>query len=129
MPRQRKKLKMWFDYPDDPDNGKLEICNLDSQDIAAITAAAVQHRTVYDTETRTTRPEQIFHPLLDRQETAVRCITDWQDFYDEDGKPMPCTAANKRQWACDATFMTFVNKSRQIVDEKFAEAQADLTKN
>jgi hypothetical protein len=120
---------MWFDYPDDSDGGRVKISNLDEQDIAAITAVSLIHRTVYDLGKNKPVQEQSFDHLADRQETCVRSVRDWENFFDADGAPMPCTEVAKRQWACSNFFMAFANDCRAIVTQAANDQQAAKEKN
>jgi len=129
MPRMTEKLSIWFDYPDDPDKGRVEITNLDDEDIAMITAKAYSARNVYDTESGLPRQEHSYNTLVDRQETAVRCVTNWENFFGTDGKPMKCSRANKSKWACNTAFMDFVKKCCDIVKAKAREQTEAKRKN
>ena len=129
MPRATRKTSMWFDYPDDPDQGRVEISNLDAEDIAAINEASTTTRTAYDFEAMKPVKEQLYSNLKDRQETVARSVTDWENFYDQAGEEQPCSDKAKRAWACDDIFMAFVNSSRLLVEKAAAEARKQKTKN
>ncbi|MGB3212445.1 MAG: hypothetical protein WBB19_17225 [Desulforhopalus sp.] len=129
MPRQTEKITMWFDYPDDPDKGRVEITNLTEEDVAEITAASITTRTIYDNDRGKPVQEIISDTLIDRQETVCRAVKNWENFFDPDGKAMECTDAAKRQWACSNAFMKFVNKNRIIVAEAAEKRAEERRKN
>ncbi len=125
MPRLTEKCTMWFDFPDDPDGGRVEIESLSDQDIAAIRAKAQITRVIYDQAKERPVQEHIFDTDIDRRETVERAVKDWENFYDEDGKQMPCTVESRRQWSCSLDFVRFVNQSLAVVN---AEAKARAAK-
>lgn len=120
---------MWFDYPKDPDKGRVEISNLDDEDIAAITMASMTNRTVYDFDTGKPAREQKYYHIFDRQETVARSVTNWENFYDQDGEQMACTDKAKRSWACNNDFMVFVNTCRAVVEKAAVKAVEKKRKN
>lgn len=120
---------MWFDYPDDPDGGRVEIQNLDESDIAAITAKSFTNRTAYNEELKRPLQEQQYSALVDRQETVVRAVVNWENFFDQVGKLMKCSEAAKRKWACSNDFMAFVNEKRAIVEEAARKQTEEKRKN
>lgn len=129
MPRLMGKTSMWFDYPDDPDGGKVEVCNLTDQDIAEIGGLANKERTLYDPVSGKGKIETSYSSMVDAQETVVRAVAAWKNFFNADGSEMECSAANKRRWACDTKFARFVNDKRKIVALEAAKRLEDARKN
>lgn len=129
MPRLIEKFSMWFDYPDDPDSGKVEIESLTDQDIAAIRAKAQITRVVYDQSKERPVQEHIFDTDIDRRETVERAVKNWSNFFDESGRPMPCTRENRQQWSCSIEFVRFVNQCLATVNEEAKTRTAEKRKN
>jgi len=129
MPKAVKKLSMWFDWPDDPHGGRVEIVHLDQQDTANIAEQVYETRNVFNAGTDKIDTEQRINTILDRRLTADRAIKSWENFLDGEGKPMECTRENKFFWADDAEFMAKLNGLRKIVAGKVREVEERTEKN
>ena len=121
---------MWFDMPDDPLKGRVEILHLTGGDIAEIRDQAWEVRNVFDKDSETGfRSEQKYYPGRDRQLTVCAAVVGWENFVDEVGKAMACTEENKKLWAREDGFMRFVNESRAALAEIVAKEREQLEKN
>ncbi|SDO95875.1 hypothetical protein [Desulforhopalus singaporensis] len=129
MPRLIGKIEVWFPYMDDEKEGRVLIQNLTDEDLSAIKSKALTERAVYDPERNTTVTERVFNQEVDRAETAIRTVKDWEGFFDEDGVKMECTDQNKARWSCSSQFMVFINGKRKIVDEQARERAKAASKN
>jgi hypothetical protein len=129
MPRLTEKFTMWFDCPDDPDGGKVEIQHLTDQDIAEIRDKAQTTKLVYDQGKDTPTLETETFPAIDRRETCERAVKNWHNFFDESGQPMPCTRENRRKWADAPWFMALVNRSLAVVRGEAEKRAAEKRKN
>jgi hypothetical protein len=129
MPRLTEKFSMWFDYPDDPDGGRVEIESLSDQDVAAIRAKAQITRVVYDASKDAPTQETQILLDVDRQETIERAVKSWENFFDQDGNQMPCNKDTRRQWAQNADFVGFVNRSLMVVNAEARTRTAERRKN
>lgn len=129
MPRLMEETKIWFDLPGDPDGGRVLIRNLTDQDYAVIMGRAMKNRFVFDAEAGRVVQEQGFDVLIDRVETINLAVADWEKFFDQAGKPMDCTPANKKQWACNQEFTTFVKAQLPVVAVEAAKKAEEKRKN
>ena len=139
MPRKSAKTSIWFDYeifnPEsstwepDPDRARVEVQNLTDDELAEISRISHATKTVFDPAQMKPVREDIFDPILDRQETAVRAVKSLENFFDEDGELQECTAEVLRSWACNSNFMMFLNKVRPIVEAEARERAEKKRKN
>lgn len=129
MPRAEKKISMWFDWPEDPHGGRVEVTHLTRADEAAIAEQVYEAVNVYNRETGKVESQQKVHTLLDRKLTADAAVSAWENFLDPDGKPMECTQDNKFNWACDREFMAQLNVFRAIVAEEAKRIREQTEKN
>lgn len=129
MPRLIEKVSMWFDCPDDPDGGKVEVQHLTDQDISEIRTKAQTTKLVYNQAKDAPILETETFPAIDRRETCERAVKNWSNFFDESGRPMPCTAENRRKWADTPWFMALVNRSLVVVKEEAQKRAEEKRKN
>ncbi len=128
MPRLSKEFSVWFDYPDDPHGGKVEIRHIPPEELARIESEVNTTRLVAgpgkmpEKETRT-------DTILDRKLTTDAAVKDWENFLDEEDKPMECSSENKHLWSCDMSFWLFVLEKRKEVAKLLKEREEELLKN
>ena len=123
MPRMEDKIYTWFDYPDDPDKAKVEICNLTDEEVEAVRAKATITRN-YMGDDGTPQREQLIDLAVDRRETVLLAVRNWENFYDEKGQPMKCSPEALSRWSCNATFVNFIN-SKLPLQAEAARAEAE----
>ena len=102
MPRQSREFFMWFDVPDDPDQGRIEIRHLLDGEI---------------------RRESKHDLVADTRQTIIRMVHNWENFKDVDGKQLECNDANKLRYAKEGWFVPFVVECRVKTAAAFAEAE------
>ena len=129
MPRLTVKKSVWFDMPNDPDKGRVEITHLSNATKAAIRQKVVKTRQVLNPVTQMIEQETLVDEILDRQLTINAAVTNWENFLDDKGEPMKCTKQNKFIWACDTDFMRQINLFRKEVDLMVKEEMEEATKN
>ncbi len=139
MPRQSSVVAIWFNYETydqktgkaipDPDGGRVEIQNLTDDDIAQIREKAVTSKTVFNPKSMETERYQTTSLLLDRQETAVRAVRNFEKFYSKDGDMQECSEDNIKSWACNNNFMIFLNKKLPVVMAEAKKRTDEKIKN
>ena len=129
MPRLVEETKIWFELPDDPDGGRVLIRNLTDMDRATIMGKAMKNRFVFDPQEAKVVQEQGFDILVDRLETIAMAVVDWEKFFDQDAQPMDCTDENKKKWACNQMFVSFVKDKLPVVAAEAARRSEEKRKN
>ena len=129
MPKIAKRRTMWFDMPDDPVKGRIEVAHLTAGDVAEIRDQSMTLRNVFDAESGKPVSEQRIDLALDRQLTVCAAVRGWENFMDEGGRQMPCTDENKRLWAREDGFMAFLNQCREKLATLVQEERESATKN
>ncbi len=127
MPKLIPVFTMWFDVPDDPLGGRLEIRHLQGGEIRDIVAKSTDLRMVYrqDGVEKHSR-----HDLsADGDMALCRTVVAWEKFFGEDDQPLSCTDSNKRLFAKEEWFAEFVADCRRDVAEAFAKHQEKIAKN
>ncbi len=130
MPRISQRRTMWFDVPDDPLHGRVEIVHLEDGEVTEIREQVWEMRNVFDADSPAGfKSEQRYNPALDRELTVCRAVGNWENFQDADGKPMACTEGNKKQWSRVKWFMEFVNECREQLAKLVREERKTAAKN
>lgn len=133
MPRIKPKLTRWFDIPNDPLQGRLLVPHLDAGDLQAIAAKTVDSKMISkgqnDQGERLIEVEVRTDHLKSREMTAVAGVLDWENHLDAEGKPMKCTAENKRLFSRDPEWMEFLNQCLAVLAQETAEAEEAARKN
>jgi hypothetical protein len=130
--RLSKLEKAWFDYPDDPDNARFEIKHLLSGDLNTIqdkiSKEAVEF-TENDQGTVETRVQLTLRQKMGEELTVCRSIVDWENIFDPEGKPLPCTEKNKKRLCRELpekewqAFLKFIADSRKALSEQIEKQQ------
>ncbi len=120
----RKALQVWFDCPNDTDHGKILVRYLKDGDKQELYQEAAKiHVTYIDGKPQTTISTD---QIKDRELTVCRSVVDWQNFFDDQGKPMPCTDENKKRFSREDGFMAFLAECRRKLEEQVeAEKRAE----
>lgn len=126
--RLNKRLEAWFDVPEDPDKGKVLVVHLNDGDKADIMQAASPTVMKINLQGEATR-ESVYNRVIDREMTVKKSIKDWKNFFDEDGKPIPCTDENKARFAREDGFMAFVSDCREKLEAMATEQKKVKEKN
>ena len=128
MPRISKPKEMWFEWPDDQLGGRILVRHLKEGDIVAIHSKCSSADTSYvdgNSASVTSR-----HDMgLERELVAVAAIAGWENFFDESGKPLECTAAHKRLFAMEDGFYGQLRKFRNELTRIVDEAEEKAKKN
>lgn len=112
MPQLTKELKMWFDVPDDPLKGRIEIKHLKEGEIQEVYNKATEAETVFNGDEGVTKIKQQTSPRI---ELAILAVTNWENHLDESKKPLKCTPDNIRLFAIEDGFLAFVEKCRKDI--------------
>lgn len=133
MPRLTNVIKDWFDMPDDPDKGRVEIRHLKKGEINDIEDRIERFETLLRTDPDGNLNREIkVNPAKGAQRYAFLCaaVSGWENFLDLDGEPMPCTDENKIRMARDdEAFGAFVGKCRTELAERVARDREAARKN
>lgn len=121
MPKLTKEFRMWFDVPDDPDQGRVEIRHLLGGEVQEIIAGSTELRTLY--RNGEAQRESRHDLVQDTKRTLSRSIAAWENFKDEAGEQLPCTEANVARYSREDWFVGFIAECRRKTAEAFAEAE------
>ncbi|MCP4161229.1 MAG: hypothetical protein GY760_14235 [Deltaproteobacteria bacterium] len=135
MPVLKNYDSYWFDYPNDPHGGRIEIQYLNEGKKAEL------KEKVSPTHAKINEKKKVeigmdFKTVLTREETAVSYIKDWENFYDgkkvkgyPNGKEMKCNRANKIRFSSEDGFMTFVTECIEEVEGRIKKLKEEEEKN
>lgn len=121
MPKIVKEISAWFDYPDDPLNGRVHIKYIKPGRRAAITERTSEIVTNYVREFR--QSESSFRLNGTGEALAVEQVIAWENFFDENDKPMEANAVNIKKMCLESGFITFLNECQKILAEQAGEIQ------
>ena len=138
MPSITHSESAWYDYPDDPQGGRVKIRWVKDGEIQDISAKLSRQRLVNPTDDE--NQEVIIEPRDDKLslagELAVAAVTDWENFNDGvpvDGKPygeaLPCNEITKRQFCMESDFVSKISKLHKEHKRRCLKHQKDLEKN
>jgi hypothetical protein len=131
--RITKPKERWFEVPDDPDGAAVQIRQLtpgQRQDI--IDKAFVQQVTYHQGGDKKMKPimTQKTDTRLDREQTIIKAVVDWKNFFDQDGAKLPCNPENIVRAIREIDgFAEFVADCRARLYNDLAEEEEDLEKN
>lgn len=123
MPRQSAEFTMWFDVPDDPDHGRVQVRHLLGGEIQEIVFQAADVREVWDDVKGAARRDTRHDISKSNQLFGNAAVVGWENFLDATGKPIPCNAANKAAYAKEGWYVPFIGECREKVAKAFAEAE------
>ena len=89
--RISKTVERWFEVPDDPDKAEIEIRHLLPGEISDIFDEVFDQSITYKKS-----KDGSFEPVFsqgtdkkkDRELTLIKCIVDWKNFFDGEGKEL-----------------------------------------
>ena len=124
MPRITAEKKVWFDLPDDPDNGRVELRYLKDGDVQEVLNSVNVTETVFNKEAKSTltRLRQIESPAIAQ---AAAAIVDWENHLDENGQQLKCTPENVRRFLQEDGYLMAINRlNNQLAEMVRAELRA-----
>ena len=128
MPKLFERVSEWFELEGDPMGGRVKIHYLEPYEISAITGKCTRTINRLTPEGKVERVQEI-DIELDKQETCVMAIADWENFVDADGKKLECNRLNKALWAGDPWFMGQIAKFRRQLTARVKEQREAAEKN
>jgi len=131
--RITKPTERWFDVPDDEDNGKVLVREIPPGDRHDIMDKAFKQSIEYHTgEDGKMTPvmNQTTDRKLDREQTVLKSVLDWKNFYDIDDTTLPFNPENvlKAMREIDG-FVEFVNECRMKLEKDISDEETVLEKN
>jgi hypothetical protein len=128
MPRIMPEKRVWFDVPDDPDGGSVEIRHIKDGEIQELISKNNETRTVYDRKTEKTysRIRQRRAPAL---VMATAAVCDWKNHIGKDGKTMSCTPENVSEFLKEDGYLSFINACIGKVAKMVEQDKAEKEKN
>lgn len=133
MPRLTGEYTEWKDMPNDPDKGRIKIKHLKRGETNDIEDQIELYETMLrtDAEGNVQREVKINQAKGDKRYAHLcASLVDWENFFDAEGKPMPCTDENKIRMARDdERFAPLVGKFRTELAEKVAREREAAEKN
>ena len=131
--RISKPKERWFQIPNDPDNGRIKIRHLTPGERQDIMDLAYVQEIEYETDDEgnmTPKLKQSTNRKLDREETLMRSVVDWEKFFDEAGKPLKCTPENIVRASREIDgFAEHAHECRMKLEKDFEEDEKKLEKN
>lgn len=127
MPKISKDISAWFDYPDDPLNGKVNVRLPKSGEVQSAVEKTMEIKYVWDEET------QKAEPVIGRSGTKASivqlAVLDWKNFFDANDKPMKCTPANIKAMCCEDGFAMFIDECVSKLEKEHLKKEADILGN
>lgn len=123
MPKIKKEVKDWFDYPDDPFNGRALIRLPKPGEIESIKEKSRELvvKEFRQAETLSIRATGV------KEAIAVAAFLDWENFIDVDGEQMKCTKAHVLLMCKEAGFLEWMDDCLKELEERaHKEAKAEL---
>jgi hypothetical protein len=128
MPRAYSPIKLWFNYPDDPCGGRIEVRHLSPREEEEIREKESPTKQILDDHG--VRVESSKRTMHEEIELAVAAVVGWENFLDADGDQMACTARNVRRAAMQFDdFLLFVAECREKLATKVATDKEARIKN
>ena len=131
--RITKPKERWFDVPDDEDNGKVLVRQIPPGERHKILDKAFQQKIEYRPgEDGKLSPvmNQTTDRKFDREQTVLKSVLDWENFFDLDGTKLSCNPENVLKAICDIEgFVEFVNECREKLEGDLVKEELVLEKN
>ena len=131
--RITKPKERWFKVPEDEDNARVLIRQIPPGERHDIMDKAFKQSIEYHTnEEGALVPvmNQTTDRKLDREQTVLKSVSAWENFFDIDETLMPCTPENVLRAAREIDgFVEFVNESRQKLEKDITTEERELEKN
>lgn len=133
MPKLKTPLSRWFEIPDDPCNGRVKVAHLTKTEVQDIMAKGIDSKVVYRNQDQPGKPlpetETKINNSVIRTELALAAVDAWENFLDQDDKPLDCTPENVRLFARDDEFMANLGKFRESLAKEAAALEEAARKN
>lgn len=131
--RVTAKIERWFPVPDDPDGAEVLVAHVSMGELARINEEVSRSETRYQTTPDGDLvPEVVVSADAGEAGRRVLCaaVRDWKNIFDEAGKPLACTDANKMtaRTRIDG-FAEFVRSCRERLATDVAAEKGHLEKN
>jgi hypothetical protein len=126
MPVIKENDRRWFDIPDDPEGGAVEVMHLGKNEIADIVSGCQITRTFFrngEQETVTESTKRYDIALISAS------VKNWRGFRAADGAEMKCTKENIAKWCQQDWFPEFIDDCRMKLKEAFDATEKDAEKN
>lgn len=119
MPKLTTEKTMWFDVPDDPLCGRVEIKHLKNGEIQTILAHNNKTETIFNGNKRPKLVTvQVDAPVIVQ---AAAAVVGWENHLDENDKPLDCTPENARAFLKEDGYLAFISDCRDKLAEIVAE--------
>ena len=120
--RITKAIERWFKIPKDPDKARVLVKHLRPGEVQDIIDQVMVQEIVYEQPEEGENPKGVLtqknNRKMDREKTILACVTNWENFYDEEGKLMACDEANiMRAIKMIDGFTDFVGDCRKTLTE------------
>ena len=116
MPKVKPEISDWFNCPDDPYNGRVEVRLPKPGEVDSI-----RERT---REMAIGQDSPVMRMSGTRASVIVAAIKKWENFFDAEDQPMRCTDANIKIMCNEAGFMDFIDECLAELEAR-AKAKAD----
>lgn len=98
--------RIWFDIPGDTDGGRVELLNLKDGDMQETINAVTYTENVYRDGRQMIR---VRHKPSIARALAAAAIVDWNNHFDEQGNPLPCTPENVNRFLAEDGYLQAIN--------------------
>jgi len=127
MPKISKEISAWFDYPDDPQGGKVHVRLLKSGEFQLISEKTLEIRNTFNDETNQNEVTMARRGF--RASVVVKSIKEWENFFDVEDKPMKCTPLNIKLMCCEDGFVEFIETCIEELEKQKAAKDNAILKN
>jgi len=131
--RITKTTERWFDVPNDPDKARIKIKQLLPGDLTDIfDEVFVQNVNYKKNDKGEFEPvfSQVTDKKKDRELTLSRAIVDWENLFDQKGKPLECNEENILRAAREIEgFNELITELREKLAKDIKQERKDQSKN
>lgn len=127
MPKITKELSTWFDYPDDPYNGKVHVRLVKEGELSSIRERTSEVKTQFVKEFR--QKETVFRLNGTKEAIAIAAIIGWENFYNEKDEKLECTEGNIRIMCMESGFLDFIDECLSILNDESTKTKEEEAKN
>lgn len=127
MPKVSSEISRWFDYPDDPYKGRVRVRLPKGGELQAIRERTTEGRAQHVKEFR--QREVVIRQNGYREEVAVTATLEWENFLDENDKPLKCTPGNIRRMCMEDGYYDFIDECLAELEQEAKEKAEAESKN
>lgn len=126
MPNIAREIRVWFDLPNDPVGGRVELRHIKDGEAQQILSKI----TVTQTSLRDGRQEVIARQTDNpNMALAAAAIVGWEHHYDEQGQPLACTRENIERFLREDDYLRIITGLISDLTRETKRRHEDAEKN